>query len=160
MKKLGIFAFLSLLSALFIVGCGSNTKADPTHSSKGPYLFVNASSPFEVSESNATEELRVQLLKDGYGYEGATVKIQPFNSLYGIVTPSTTVTDVDGWAVFPYLPPADIKPLVGQSAVLNAVFDDGNGTVLVESIILNFVAPKPLPPKPCPDNNGTCPLVK
>ncbi len=166
MKKFGIFIFLSLLSALFIIGCGSNTKADPAHSSTGPYMIVNASSPFEVSDTNISYELYVQLLKDGYGYEGAEIRIQPFDAMYGRVSPSMQITDIDGWAKFPYTPPTDIKPLIGQSAVLHAVFDDGNGSVLVKDIILNFVTPKPTPtptPTPCTGTTGTtgtCPLAK
>jgi len=153
MKKLGIFVFLSLLSALFIVGCGSNTKADPTHPTTGPYAFINPSSPLEVSESNETYELSVQLLKDGHVHEGGEVTIQPFDIKYGKVAPNTQTTDVDGWAVFPYLPPEDLKSLAGQSTTVVAIFDDGNGSVVGQDFVINYLAPPS--PSPCELNHLT-----
>lgn len=136
MRKLGILAFLSLLSALFIVGCGSNTKADPIVVS--PYMFTNASTPLPITDGGKAYPLRVQLLKNGSGFSAQTVTMLPFDSRYGLVVPSAVVTDASGWAEFSYTSPESLAQVNGQSATIQAIYDDGNGSIIIQDFVLNF----------------------
>ncbi len=139
MKKIGLITVIALFAALVISGCG-NSKADPYVSPSGPYMFINGSIT-DVNVSNTKYEIFIQLLKDGFGVEGAEVKVTPFDASLGTVKPSTVTTDVDGWANYEYFSPANTDRLIGQSVLLSAFYDDGNGSVLFGTMTINFVNP-------------------
>jgi hypothetical protein len=136
MKKIGLFSLLLFFIGVIISGCGSNTKADPIPVS--PYLFTNASTPLQVADGGEAYPLRVQLLKNGSGFSGQNVTMMPFDSRYGLVVPSAVVTDASGWAEFSYTSPESLAQINGQSATLHAMYDDGNGSVIVQDFVLNF----------------------
>ena len=139
MKKIGIFSLLFSFVLLWIVGCGSDTRLNPIGGGS-PYAFVNASTPMKIEEGGKTYELSVQLLEDGFGSPGQEVKMLPFDRKFGSLDTESVDTDESGWAKFNYTAPEDLREVSGQSATLNALFDDGNGTVIGQEFVLNFIS--------------------
>ncbi len=164
MKKTGLIVLFALFVTVMIIGCG-NSKQDPTTSLDGTYTFFNSSTT-NVDTPDTNYVIFTQLLKDGIGLEGREVRIGPFDVGLGYVRPSTVYTDIDGWAIYTYTSPNDTEKLIGQSALLSTVYDDGNGTITFGTIDINFVAPPP-PDDNTTDGNGTtspcstgtCPLA-
>jgi len=139
MKKIvGIVAAI-LLTALTIAGCGSNTKLDPIGGGS-PFAFINATTPMKIEEGGKVYELRVQLIEDGFGSAGQEIKMLPFDSKYGLLESESVETDTSGWAVFNYTAPEDLREVSGQSTTLHALFDDGNGSVIAQDFVLNFIS--------------------
>jgi len=136
MKKIGLISLLTLFVTTIMVGCGSNTKQDPLYVS--PYSFINASTPLEITESDAVYQISVQLIENGFGFPGQTVKMRPFDRTFGLLEFEIVETNVDGWAVFNYLSPENLHDVSGQSATLQAIYDDGNGNILAQDFVLNF----------------------
>jgi hypothetical protein len=138
MKKIvgmiaGVFA-----AAVLIVGCGSNSKLDPIGGGS-PYAFINASPPIKIEESGKDYNLSVQLIENGFGAPGEEVKMMPFDRKYGVVEPAVVDTDESGWAGFNYTAPEDLGEVSGQSITIRALFDDGNGSVIAQDFVLNFI---------------------
>jgi len=130
---------------VIMVGCGGNSKQDPLPPPPPPlpgssYSFTNASTPLDITESDKDYSLSVQLVDGAFGLPGETVKMVAFDSSYGIVDPAEVETDDSGWAHFSYHSPDNVSEIVGQSKTLQAVYDDENGTVLIQDFVLNFYA--------------------
>jgi hypothetical protein len=138
MKKIagiiaGIFA-----AAVLIIGCGSNSKLDPIDGGS-PFAFLNASSPMKIEEGGKVYQLSVQLIENGFGSAGQEIKMLPFDRKYGLIESEIVDTDTSGWAVFNYQAPEDLREVSSQSTTLNAIFDDGNGSVIAKKFVLNFI---------------------
>ncbi|SFV63348.1 hypothetical protein MNB_SV-6-605 [hydrothermal vent metagenome] len=139
MKKTALFSLIAIFVVSIIAGCGSNTKADPVYAS--PYQFVNASTPIDVDKSDSDYNISVQLVEDGFGFSGQTVKMRPFDSTYGTLLSSVVETDDSGWAYFLYHSPKDLTDLKGQTALMQAVYlNDDNETEAVQDFVLSFSA--------------------
>jgi len=137
MKKIAGMMTVALFAVLLIFGCGSNTKLDPIGGGS-PFAFINASTPMDINISSSDYNLSVQLIEDGFGSAGQTIKMEVFDSKYGIVDPAEVETDNSGWAVFNYHSPEDLHTVNGQSVTITAVYDDGNGSILFQNFVLNF----------------------
>ena len=138
MKKIAGIIVGLVSAAVLIIGCGGNSKLDPIGGGS-PYAFINASSPVEIEESGKTYQLSVQLIENGFGAAGQEIKMLPFDRKYGLIESEIVDTDASGWAVFNYLAPEDLREVSGQSTTLNAIFDDGNGSVIAQEFVLNFI---------------------
>ncbi len=136
MKKIGLISLLTLLVSVVMIGCGGNSKQDPIYAS--PYAFINASTPMEITESYAIYQISVQLTENGFGYSGQTIKMRPFDRTFGLIEYETVETNDDGWAVFNYLSPENLRDVSGQSATLQVLYDDEEGGVIAQDFVLNF----------------------
>ena len=139
MKKSVFTVIIALLTAMLMSGCGSNSKQDPIFVS--PFLFVNASTPLTIADSSKDYTLTVQLVSEGFGFAGQTIKMRPFDVAFGMVLSDTVITDANGWATFAYRSPENFQQVSGQSITLQAVYiDDNNATQLIQNFVLNFAA--------------------
>jgi len=139
MKKTALFSLISIFIVSIVVGCGSNTKADPIYVSQ--YQFVNASTPIDINKSDDDYNISVQLLEGEFGFPEQDVRMRPFDSTYGTLTSSIVETDDSGWAYFEYHSPKDITDLNGQTALMQAVYlNDDNETEAIQDFILSFSA--------------------
>jgi len=139
MKKTALFSIIAIFIVSIISGCGSNTKADPIFVSL--YKFINASTPMDINKSDTNYTISVQLIEGEFGFPGQTVRMRPFDNTFGTLEESNVETDDSGWAYFKYRSPTNIADLIGQTALLQAVYlNDDNETEAVQDFILSFSA--------------------
>lgn len=129
---------LLLVSTLFLVSCGSNSKKDPIApeppKAVQPYSFYNATTPLivhrpiEVTDKNSTTikneySISVQLLKYDLVAPGVSVQMKPFDYKYGTLDASIVDTDENGRATFVYHAPAgsEYNFVQGQDVRIEAV---------------------------------------
>jgi len=141
MTKIGLIPLLMFLMSMIMIGCGGNSELDTAAPvARSPYVFTNASKPAEIKESDTIYQVSVKLTENGFGSPGQTVIMRPFDSVYGFIETEMVETDADGWAVFNYLPPENIRDVGGRSLALQAVYSDNenSGTLLTQGFVLNF----------------------
>jgi len=124
----------------------------PTADAKIPvtddYTFINATPTLEVEESNSSYILKVQLIQNGFGLSGKTVNLKAFsnsNDKYGTFESMSSSTDDQGYAIFIYNAPEDIKAVNGKTITIEALLntegeiDENNNTIeLSQNFILRF----------------------
>jgi hypothetical protein len=121
MKILKILTPLLFLVAMFVGGCGSDSKSDPSFDSSSPdgsnvvngYELVNITVPFDVNYAGERKQFKVQLLQYGVPVIGATIKVAGLPAEFGIVSNASADTDNSGYAIFDY---------VGADPLLNGVY--------------------------------------
>jgi hypothetical protein len=142
MKKINLLIPIAFLMFLIISGCGSNSKPNPippVEDLTNGYGFFNASTPVQVSQSNTEGNISVQLIQFGLAVAGKDIQFVPFDKQYGTIIESATVaTDDTGYAIFKYLSPNNVSEMIGKSVVVQAVFNDDNGTSLMQEFVLQF----------------------
>ncbi len=147
MKKhiLTILTFL-FVSVVMLTGCGSSSNdgsmpiilpEKPTPGLSG-YVFDNATTPIEITQSNKDYTLQVQLLKDGFIVVGETVQLKAFSALYGDVTSYSAITGTDGYANFDYISPAVLPASGPIQDPLKIIFIDENNQTITQEIVLDF----------------------
>ena len=141
MTKIGLMPLLIFLTSVIVIGCGGNSELDTAVPVAGsPYAFTNASKPVKIKESDTIYQVSVKLTENGFGSSGQTVIMRPFDSAYGFIETDMLETDADGWAVFNYLPPENIRDVGGQSLMLQAVYSasEHSSVLLTQGFVLNF----------------------
>jgi|GEM_PF-2512479 len=121
MKIFKVLTPLFLLVAMFVGGCGSNSKSGPIFG--GPddnngdvvngYQLVNITVPFDVNYAGEKKQFKVQLLEYGIPVVGATIKVAGLPVEFGVVTNASATTDASGYATFDY---------VGADPLINGVY--------------------------------------
>jgi hypothetical protein len=140
MKRDILYSIVLLFSALILSACGTDSKSNPVSVSK--YSFFNATTPLVVVEptlrvesnettgesnvtvTNDTYIIAVQLLKHGLIETGQVIEMQPFSLNFGYVVDMVTLTTTNGYAVFEYHSPADYDLVKGQEIIIQAIFID------------------------------------
>ncbi len=112
------------------------------------YTFINATPTLEVEESNASYILKVQLIQKGFGLSGKTVNLKAFsnsNDKYGTFESMSSSTDDQGYAIFIYNAPEDIKAVNGKTITIEGLLDtegeidENNNTIeLIQKFTLRF----------------------
>ena len=129
MKIFKILFPLLLLVAMFISGCGSNSKAgpvfnDPNIGDSGDaingYQLVNITVPFDVHYAGEAKQFKVQLLEHDIPVIGATIKVTRLPAEFGVITNASSDTDGSGYAIFNYVA-AD--PLVNGVYALDVFYE-------------------------------------
>lgn len=124
----------------------------PTDNAKIPvtddYTFINATPTLEVEEPSVSYILKVQLIQKGFGLSGKTVNLKAFsnsNDKYGTFTSMSSSTDEQGYAIFIYNAPEDIKVVNGKTITIEALLDtegeidENNNTIeLIQNFTLRF----------------------
>ncbi len=127
-----------ILVALFMSGCGSNSKAGPifhdpnSGGSTGEvngYQLVNITVPFDIHYAGEAKKFKVQLLKDDIPVIGAKIQVAGLPAEFGLVTKSFADTDDSGYATFSYIA-AD--PLVNGVYPLDVFYDGSLSTETAE----------------------------
>lgn len=147
MKKDILYSFVLLLSILILASCGTDNKANPVSVSE--YTFFNATTPLivvepnvfvetnettgetNVTRTNDTYTLAVQLLKHGLIERGQVVEMKPFDFSLGFIVDIITTTTTNGYAVFEYHAPFDYDLVKGQEVIIQAIFvnpEDSNSS--------------------------------
>jgi len=145
MKKtlwLGIVVSITML----ISGCGSNDFDTPDANStvvdqNGTHVDDNgtsgggtASSRFMnpqsiiVSAGNQEKTISVQVVdSDGVGVSGQAVGVKALERKYGLLSPSSVVTNEAGYAVFSYKAPSEISSINGTTEKVTFICKDVSG---------------------------------
>ncbi len=132
---------MTLLTSLFIIGCGSNTRKDPItlggDSNKAVtengYELTNVTSPFNIKHPGQQKTFQVQLVQDGIPVSGEKVSATSLPSTFGFIAKSTVTTNDGGYAVFDY---TAADPLTNGSVPLDLIYDD-NGSKTTATLTIN-----------------------
>ncbi len=102
------------------------------------YAFFNATTPLIINQADTPDEIKVQLLKDGFISSDQEVRLKAFDNKYGYVSSFNVTTGADGYAVFNYTSPKTLLPNGTASDPLTIVFKDDNNVTITQEIVLQF----------------------
>jgi len=132
MKIFKILMPLFLLVAMFVGGCGSNSKSGPIFDDPNNgadvvngYQLVNITVPFDVNYAKEQKQFKVQLLQYGVPVIGATIKVAGLPAEFGVVNNASSDTDNSGYAIFDYI---GADPLVNGVYSLDVFYEVANIT--------------------------------
>ncbi|SFV56115.1 hypothetical protein MNB_SV-13-2074 [hydrothermal vent metagenome] len=138
MKRDIFYSLVLIFFAVILSACGTDNKANPVAVSE--YTFFNATTPIivvepnvfvesnettgesNVTRTNDTYTISVQLLKHGLIQTGEIISMKPFDLRLGFVTDIITTTTTNGYAVFEYHAPFDYDLVKGQEVIIQAIF--------------------------------------
>lgn len=132
MKRNKLYSLILAISVLIFTGC-NDTKENPPVPD-GPYSFVNATTPKQITRyASEGTEISVQLLKYGLSEPGQPVQMLPFDSKYGEVENVIVDTDENGKATWTFIAPegSDFTELKGQDVTITAILEDPSEDVNV-----------------------------
>lgn len=142
MKRASLYIYLVSL-ALLLSACGSNNIEDSVSTSVeevNGYAFTETVDTLLI-DSYKMYTIRFKLVEDGFSASGQTVQFKAFDSQFGTIEMTSTVTDENGLGSFIYNPPATM-PASGTNKIIQYVYrytdDKGDDQELVQNITLNF----------------------
>ncbi len=143
MKRASLYIYLVSL-ALLLSACGSNNIEDPVSAAEveevNGYSFSETVDMLNINSYKAYN-IKFKLSKDGFALPTAAIRFKTFDSEFGTIETTSTVTDENGLGSFTYYPPVTMLSS-GTSKTIQYVYqsidENGESEDLIQNITLNF----------------------